>query len=279
MKTMIYKIKSITNLHVGSGETNFGVVDNLVQRDAATGFPVINASSLKGALREHCEAQGMPRQAIVHIFGSEADDLKNRQAGAYRFFDANLLAMPVRSDRTPYLMGTCPLLVKDYLLKYKLMTGAEKAPISLLDQATSNIPLVSNPHLEAAYIEDCEHRAKSLSMKDSGKDKQALSGLIGDATWALFDDSTFKTLCDNDHLPVIARNNLTPKHENLWYEQVLPRFTSLYFFVMVPDEDLENPAYQLPVQDCLVQIGANATVGYGYCEITRINWQEEGDCL
>lgn len=48
-----YIIKTKTNLHAGSGDTNFGVVDNEVQRDSITNLPVINSSSLKGAVRDH----------------------------------------------------------------------------------------------------------------------------------------------------------------------------------------------------------------------------------
>ena len=50
MKAYRVNIELITNLQVGNGEANFGVIDNLIQRDAATGFPCINASSLKGAM-------------------------------------------------------------------------------------------------------------------------------------------------------------------------------------------------------------------------------------
>ena len=48
-----YIIKTKTNLHAGSGDTNFGIVDNQVQRDTISNIPVINSSSLKGAIRDH----------------------------------------------------------------------------------------------------------------------------------------------------------------------------------------------------------------------------------
>ncbi|MCX6279668.1 MAG: type III-B CRISPR module RAMP protein Cmr4, partial [Bacteroidetes bacterium] len=50
-------IQCITNMHVGSGDANFGIVDKLVQRDTVTDFPTIHSSSLKGALREHFEKE------------------------------------------------------------------------------------------------------------------------------------------------------------------------------------------------------------------------------
>jgi CRISPR-associated protein Cmr4 len=52
MKTTLYKINTLSNLHVGSGDINFNVIDNQVQRDPVTNLPNINSSSLKGAFRE-----------------------------------------------------------------------------------------------------------------------------------------------------------------------------------------------------------------------------------
>jgi CRISPR-associated protein Cmr4 len=53
MKTELYKITTLSNLHVGSGEINFDVIDNQVQRDAISNLPNINSSSLKGAFSEN----------------------------------------------------------------------------------------------------------------------------------------------------------------------------------------------------------------------------------
>ena len=52
MKIEFYKIECLTNLHVGSGEINYNIVDNEVEKDAVTGLPVIHASGIKGALRD-----------------------------------------------------------------------------------------------------------------------------------------------------------------------------------------------------------------------------------
>ncbi|MCS4455235.1 RAMP superfamily CRISPR-associated protein [Clostridium botulinum] len=47
----IYTIRCLTNMHVGSGDASYTLIDNQVQRDVITGFPTINSSSLKGSLR------------------------------------------------------------------------------------------------------------------------------------------------------------------------------------------------------------------------------------
>lgn len=276
MKTLIYSITAITNLHVGSGEANYGVVDNLIQRDAATTFPVINASSLKGALREHCENTNMKPEMLNYIFGSEAADTEKRNAGHFRFFDANLLAMPVRGDKLPYLMGTCPLLVEDYLAKCAMFTQSEPAPIRLLKQAKEGQPLLTDKSLNGALLEDCKNKAVMVEEQTDKKEIERLEKIVSStgeeevaSAVSLFADADFKRLCNDSHLPVIARNCLVAGKENLWYEQVLPRFSKLYFFVLVPDNAPADA--KLPIENGLVQIGANATVGYGYCKIRQIN--------
>jgi len=68
----LFCIRTLSNLHVGSGSENYGVIDNLIQRDAATGFPCIHASSLKGAFREFFVKDiPMGDDFIKHVFGSE----------------------------------------------------------------------------------------------------------------------------------------------------------------------------------------------------------------
>jgi len=53
MTTRMYVINTLSNMHVGSGEVNYGVIDNLIQRDSVTNLPNINSSGLKGAIREY----------------------------------------------------------------------------------------------------------------------------------------------------------------------------------------------------------------------------------
>ena len=74
MPVQAYFIQCITNLHVGSGDANYGIVDKLVQRDTVYNYPTIHASSLKGALREHFENLWVKDPAKVNeIFGKTHD--------------------------------------------------------------------------------------------------------------------------------------------------------------------------------------------------------------
>lgn len=75
-------------------------------------------------------------------------------------------------------------------------------------------------------------------------------------------NDSLSSLCHDDNLPIIARNYLeNGESKNLWYEQVLPAETVLYTIIQ---EDGNELAKALDGQ--IVQIGANATIGYGYCK-------------
>lgn len=268
MKAYLYKIEAITNLQVCSGEENFGVVDNLIQRDAATGFPAINASSLKGALREYFN-ENLSEDKIKVLFGSKPNEQNNPNVGALRFLDAHLLAMPVRTNRVPYLMATCPMLVRDYIQKCKLLDlpiTFDKTKIdAILNSAKQSQPLVSCDKYKGIYIEDLDK--KTLF-------NEALNGLgqiigINAQNLVLFHDDDFLKLCDNNHLPIIARNCLEREHKNLWYEQVLPRFTQMYFIILA-DDNSDLSEFTTALSSQLLQIGANASVGYGFCQINQV---------
>lgn len=76
----------------------------------------------------------------------------------------------------------------------------------------------------------------------------------------------FMELCNDESLPIIARNRLSNgKSDNLWYEQVLPPETVLGTIIL-PGEDTIVQA----IKNQLIQIGANATIGYGFCKFIQI---------
>ena len=75
----------------------------------------------------------------------------------------------------------------------------------------------------------------------------------------------FNELCEDDNLPIIARNCLeNGESTNLWYEQVLPSQSVLATIIEGPEE-LEKA-----LDEKIVQIGANATIGYGYCKFIKL---------
>ncbi len=77
--------------------------------------------------------------------------------------------------------------------------------------------------------------------------------------------NNIKDKCDDESLPIIARNCLdNGVSVNLWYEQVVPQQTVFYTFIQADE------TFVTALEDKIVQIGANATIGYGYCKFTKI---------
>ena len=85
------------------------------------------------------------------------------------------------------------------------------------------------------------------------------------------ENKKFSDLCSDENLPIIARNVLdNGQSKNLWYEQVVPSETVFYAIIQEPDGVLAKT-----IDGRLIQIGANATIGYGYCKFNLIAEYDE----
>jgi CRISPR-associated protein Cmr4 len=91
-KTMLY-VYVETPLHAGSGRA-LGNVDLPIQRERVTGYPIVQASSLKGRLRAAGKTKGMPH--FEAVFGPDTGNA-DKHAGALSPGDAKILLFPVRS--------------------------------------------------------------------------------------------------------------------------------------------------------------------------------------
>lgn len=113
----------ISPLHAGTG-SDLGYIDLPIQREKHTGFPKVEASSLKGALREVFEGNAenltAPFDTIKQVnqknnidlsFGPESGD---SHAGALGFTDARLLLFPVKSLKGIFAWVTCPRVLEKF---------------------------------------------------------------------------------------------------------------------------------------------------------------------
>lgn len=267
-----YLLTAISNLHAGSGEGDFSIVDKQVQRDSITALPVIHASGIKGALREAAElpARNPAAATIETVFGSEPGDGKSLQ-GLYQFHDAKLLCLPVRSSHHLYYRATCPHIVQELANSAAVLGKAFAAGLSATLAALATLqpqrgaPLyLSAQPAPGLRLEDWTAQHQS---PPAGFDAAAAKAVFGERL-ALLHDDDFKEL--SQALPVIARNYLENGiSQNLWYEEVVPRESRFFFPVIRPDGDqlLDQILTQLNHR---LQVGANATVGYGLCQIQAI---------
>lgn len=273
METTYFTIESRTNMHVGSGKSNYGVIDNLVQRDPTYQYPVINASSLKGGIKEFCH-HNVSDLDMIGIFGSEkGSDGKTKhdssRTGQYKFFDAMLLCIPVRSDKRAFVHITCPGII-EYLRDSLPSTHSLNSDLKSLQSVFENTTEQSycfTKDLDGAVVEDYDIKTKYDATKATIL-TEALKQLFGYET-IIVSDNVFKRLTNDLHLPVIARNHLeNGESQNLWYEQVVPRLSRFWSMCIHPEDKLFQPV--LFHNDRLIQLGANGSVGYGYCTFKKI---------
>lgn len=119
---MIMMFNTITSTHPGSG-TELSYVDMPIQREGHTGYPKMEASTLKGCIRNHVSQQegGQEREAIIErIFGKkDSGDF----ASAVSVTDARILFFPVKSAKGIMAWITCPMVLKRFFKDYQLAYG------------------------------------------------------------------------------------------------------------------------------------------------------------
>jgi CRISPR-associated protein Cmr4 len=274
----LYIIECLTNLHAGRGDESYGIIDKQVQRDPATGYPSIFSTGLKGAIREFFE--NLPQykaqpagnnktatnSTIKHIFGSGPREEDNAQsAGKYLFLGANLLSLPVRSNVTPYFNTSSKRLITDFLRMCRetgnLLDENDHDALSSFSGITGSPKIFSD--LANAALE--MKQATFASIEKAALDK--VKKFLGEEP-AYCSDTDFGELCQD--LPVIARNQLENGiSQNLWYEEIVPRQSRFYFILLTPKGDRYADDFTAILENNLIQIGANATVGYGFCSIKK----------
>ncbi len=262
MNTHVFLITAKTNLHVGdeSGST-FSVIDKAIQRDPLTKLPCINSSSLKGAIKEFC-VNNLDEETslnIKNLFGSDVDatgkaNHNDSQKGSAIFFDAKLLLMPQQNDTDLFYYTTCEKVIEQMNDKIALFDKKEKEAEKKAEKKAEK---------EAEKDKDKQNKKVEETLK---KVKSKIK-YEKDITTVTFEK--FKESCSDDNLPIIARNVLeNGESKNLWYEQVLPAETVFYAIIREKGDDLKNA-----LNGKLVQIGANATIGYGYCMFNILEQQ------
>lgn len=277
--TKIYVINALTNMHVGSGDVNYGVIDNLIQRDPITSLPNINASSLKGALREFYTGKPF----IEEVFGGSRNNNINTKGndsttqGKVRFFEASLLSLPVRSDKASYLMATSVEVIRAFADRVELFTVADHSTLInnlrtfaevIEPQVNKYNAVVFKSEYNGAVVEIMDLKASKINV--DAELLNVVSSLFG-KDLAIVSHEVLKELCDDNHLPVIARNNLeNGQSKNLWYEQVLPKYSRLYFMLMNVDCS-QWGKFTDGLKEDIFQIGANATIGYGFCKFEDVS--------
>ena len=298
-----------TPLHAGSG-SDLGIVDLPIQREKHTGFPKIEASGIKGCLRESFEDK-LEREntELTLVFGPE--NTNEAHAGALGFSDARLLLFPVKSVKGVFAWITCD----DVMAKFKeiiTLTGNNikdsKGDIDISAISTNSITEGSEIYIKKGSGEN-ETRTVILEEHPVTHVSED-SELTRFAGW--FAENA---LSDPDHLSyqreeiqkrllvvhkdifsyfvtlsteVIARNKIDPntgtvgkEGGNLWYEEYLPVESILYSVLLAAQSFKQQSPSSLKTADdvmskvtgkwpAIIQIGGNQTIGKGFMKPTLL---------
>ncbi|MCX7803358.1 MAG: type III-B CRISPR module RAMP protein Cmr4 [Meiothermus ruber] len=247
--------QALTPVHPGTGQDSSSVIDLPVAREAATGFPVIPASSLKGVLRD-----GREDEQSKKIYGSL------ESAAELTLTDARLLFLPVRSYAGTFAFLTCPLVLERLKRDQKALgLSSLQAQIPPLGQKEALLPqntqIVYNNQviLEDIDLTASPGQADALA-QELGRLVFGSEAEYFQARFALVHNDVFAYFCEMG-MEIIARVRLnsdskTVEKGGLWYEEAIPAEAVFSSFAIGKSgfEELNRP---------YLQLGGQASVGRG----------------
>jgi CRISPR-associated protein Cmr4 len=300
MNARVLTMYAETPLHPGTGQTT-GVVDLPIQRERHTGFPKIEATGLKGALRDAAERKPLSADEITAIFGPDTANASDH-AGALAPTDVRILAFPVRSLTDVFVWVTCPM-VMDRLRRDAALGGFPDLNLPAVTPGEAQARVGANGGLgDILVLEDL-----SFSVVPDGREEKMGVDVLAEKLLGFLPNELERL---RSHLVVLrnadfayfvqhatqvsARIALTggkttgkwvdpatgnQESGNLWYEETLPPETIMYSLLMaseprggkksgIADADgvlrkLEEVFSKKPY----LQVGGNETVGHGWCAI------------
>lgn len=298
-----------TSLHAG-GETSLSFVDKPIQREKTTGFPFIQGSGVKGAIREWFEHQDTLKGDVDCVFGPETDG--NDYAGAVSFNDARLLLFPVKSVKGVFAYITCPLILNRLLRDLsKMQIDVSKLreilmlhDIGKISQMECIIPTDSSLRINSEIILE-EYPIKVKSLKDEKKKLllikfcNFISLFVPDGDeYKFFKEKVMKDiviLSDDDFKDFIlhsteiqtrvkigiGKSTDTKKQGNLFYEENLMPDTLFYSLINIGDSYCDKKIktdyiekYILNLNCKHFQIGGDETIGKGIVKTKFFNLEE-----
>ncbi len=275
MSNIMMGLLAETFIHSGIGRTE-GAIDLPVAREAATDYPYIPGSSLKGALRDYARGHWLDdpkcnEDKVRKCFGHEGQE----HAGGVLVSDARLLLLPVRSLTGSYKWATCPLLIE------RLRRDCARTDIDLelpepRDLAEPEKSKVIGQIDDTLYLEERSFKHGGVlpdrlvdALKKLVKHEETRGRL--NKQLIILNNQDFNWFA-RYALAIQARNVLekdTKKSKNLWYEESLPPDTLMYNLLgeRCDDSGLGDLKKLLSDQPYL-QTGGNETVGHGWFAVS-----------
>ncbi|OCL26491.1 type III-B CRISPR module RAMP protein Cmr4 [Orenia metallireducens] len=300
-------IKAISPVHAGTGQ-DLGIVDMPIQRETHTGFPKIEGSSLKGAIKFHIynkirdyskEAEEDIKNSrkfneFYEMLGYEDDDKNsnnNDEKGASRlaFTDAKLLFFPVKAVDRLFYYVTCP-----YILKRWHEEVGNGGSFNYRGKLGEGEYIAFNNNKDKIILEEYifeKHSNSNLNFADVITE-EGLKEILNENNTIIVSDEDFKDLVTM-YTEMITRNKIDPEtgvaeNTGLFTEEYLPSESIMYYMVLgSPKFKEDNPEknikknngeeaieyYQSNIAN-VFQVGGNKTIGKGL--VKRLGVAEQG---
>ncbi len=271
---------AISPIHAGSGAST-SAVDLPIQRERHTNWPHIQASGVKGAMRDHYRkfAGKKQDQTINLIFGSDRDNDKDQKGfdkdypGAVSFSDAKILCFPMRSNAAPFVWVTCPTVLQRFKNDLDFAGFDSFGGIPPLEG--ENALNLSGTFPEKLIIEDAIVKVINMDIAfefPKGFPKIDRLVLISDE---MFDYCV--TCCTEIQTQIkIDSETGTAAPGALRYQELMPSDTLMYsvvYFSRTAELNaLQANTIQSHIEETIkdfIQIGGDETLGRGIC---RISW-------
>jgi CRISPR-associated protein Cmr4 len=293
MNQKVMSIFTRTPMHVGAG-ASVGAVDLPIIRERHTGYPVIPGSSLKGVLAalwndEESLTKDKKRikgSELENLFGRDDDD-KNPQAGKLLVGEAKILAFPVRSAKNAFAWCTCPTVI------YRLLRDLQSLTSSCIPN-NLNLPTLSAEQCLAADALCFAENGRKVILEeyclpvvqDQVIDPNLIAGLekmSEDPVWCqelgqrlvILSDEMFSYFVQNaceiaQHVKIDLESGAA-QGGALFNQENVPSET-MFYALMTETKDgcLETLDKKLKANNQILQIGADATTGLGWCTVEMI---------
>jgi CRISPR-associated protein Cmr4 len=295
MTTKILYIFTRTPLHVGAG-ASVGAIDQPVQRERHTGFPIIPGSSIKGVLRDAARQNNNSEIEIDDTFGPEDSTSKNSEkitrAGNLSFGEARVIAFPVRSAKGAFAYATCPLLLNHLKRLTGNLTLSEIPEIA--DQTCLASSGVTFADKKSVVLEEYCFNHQGTVPNDW---VEALNDVIADPVWQTL-KQRLVILSDGDFAHFVKSTTEISNHNRINAETGTVEDGALFNLECVPAEtlfmasihvigrkaaeikrkdasntsiyttDSEGLVTRLISETPLLQFGGSSTTGRGFCSIS-----------
>ncbi len=242
---------------IGAGE-----VDLPVQRDPATGLPVIRGSTIKGALRHYLIREG--KSWVEDILGSPENPSK------VSFGDARLVALPVPSTSQFMVWITSPLL-----LRYINPASPDRNSKCVCWEVNSQ---------GGTYVDFLGYRVRvspCSKFLDECKTIERIVPNFLDLKLLIVRDAMVRPLMDmglGRRTRIEVGSEGVAIRRKLWVEEYIQPYSLLYMNLFLLDESVVHQLKRLFGGGLLLTLGGSKSTGSGVIRLSLLRKVDNGTC-